>query len=318
VTRARCANLLTPADEMRRLLSDGEQALGGLMDSSDSALAILRGLDRAYDLLAELESRGMDLRPERTRLTTLEGQLQRRASDVQRALRPIGGFAGAREAVHGEHVGWWWHLDKRIREKRGRKIRRALLACIAALVLTVVLAVAYQRFLAPDPVTARGLDLQAQGEMLARTRDYAGALARLDEAQTMLPASGELFVWRGVLNTLIGEQGQASKLFDTAIPLFENDAAFLVVRGQTYLQLQELDKADADAELVLEFDPGSPQGHLLRGSVLEARGAIAEAIAALEAASRHADQRGMAELSAVARLRMGMLSQQGLMPSLAP
>jgi tetratricopeptide (TPR) repeat protein len=316
VARALQADRLTPADEVRRLLSSCEQALGGLAGSSDSALTILRGLDRVHDLLPDLEARGMDLRPERTRLATLEGELQRRATDILRTLRPAGGLAGVRPAGKEERQRWWWYIDEQVREKRGRTTRRVLVLAAGVLALLAVLAVAYQRFLAPDPLTARGLQLQAQGEMLARSGDYAGALERLDGAQALLPASGELYAWRGVLKTLIGQPKQAAELFDSATALFGDTGAFLVTRGQTYLQLQELALAGADAGLILENDPGSPQGHLLRGSVLEARGAIGEAIAAFEAASRFADERKMAELSAVARFRMGIVSQQGAMPQL--
>lgn len=316
VARAPGAASLTPADEVRSVLSDCEQALGSLPGSGGRALAILHGLDRLHDLLPELETRGMDLRSERTRLANLEAELLRLAAALVRELRAVGGLSTARQAVPVDRTRWWWYLDEHAGQQRWSQARRVLLGAGVAAAVLLVLALVYQRFMAPDPVVVRSLELRSQGETLAQAGDYNAALAKLEEAQALVPSDGELFVWRGVLAALAGEPTRASELFDAAVPLFDGQSAFLIARAQTYLQLQDADGALADAAAVLKGDPESPEGLLVQAGALEAKGLDGQAVDSFEAASRYAEQRGMDELSAVARFRMGLLLQRAGIPQL--
>lgn len=306
---------MTPADDLRSVLADCERALGKLRGSGEAALSILHGLDRMAELLPKLETSGPDLRPERTRLTTLETRLRRKAGELLRELRASGGLGAARRAVQPDRARWWWYLDEEVRAARRRGVRRLLLSLVAVAAVLTVGVVLYRRFLAPDPVTVRVRELQFEGEQLADEGDYASAVARFEEAQALRPNDGEMHIWRGALYEITGQAEKAATLFEAARPLFDGSTDFHIARGQIYLRLQQVEKAHAEAQTILEEDPGSPEGHFLLGAALEFQGELGEAAAAYDQASRLAEERGAMELTALARVRMAFVLQRGVFPT---
>ncbi len=306
---------MTPADNLRGVLADCEGALGKLRGSGEAALSILHGLDRMAELLPELETSGPDLRPERTRLTTLEAQLRRKAGELLRELRTSGGLAAARRAVQPDRARWWWYLDEEVRAARRRGVRRLLLCLVAVAALLTVGVLLYRRFLAPDPLTVRVHELQFDGERLADEGDYASAVARFEEAQALRPHDGEMQIWRGALYEITGQAEKAAELFESARLLFDEATDFHIARGQIYLRLQQVEKAHAAAQAVLEEDPSSPEGRFMLGAVLEVQGELGEAAAAYDQASRLAEERGQTELTALARVRMAFVLQRGMFPT---
>jgi len=306
---------MTPADDLRSVLADCEGALGKLRGSGEAALSILHGLDRMAELLPELETSGVDLRPERTRLTTLETQLRRKAGELLRELRASGRLAAARRVVQPDRARWWWYLDEEVRAARRRGVRKLLLSLVAVATLLTVGVLLYRRFLAPDPLTVRVRGLQFEGERLADEGNYASAVARFEEAQTLRPYDGEIHIWRGALYEITGPAGKAAEIFKSARLLFTEATDFHIARGQIYLRLQQVEQARLEAQGVLEEDPRSPEGHFLLGAALEFQGELGEAAAAYDHASRLAEERGQTELTALARVRMAFLLQQAVFPT---
>jgi len=309
---------ITPADELRGVLSECERAVGELRGSGKAALTLLHGLDRLAELWPQLEASGVDLRPERARLTTLEGQLRRKAGTLLRELQASGGLAKARQAVQPDRSHWWWYLDEELRAARRRNVRRALLGFAIIAVLAVGALGLYQRFLAPDPVTLRVQELQTEGEELASQGEYATALARFEEALTLRPDDPELYLWQGVLYEASGQREEAAKAFEAARTLFGQATAFHFARGFIYARLQQVEKIEAEAQAILAIDPHSPQGHFLLGNVYELRGEVPKALASYEQASELALERDETELAALAKVRMAFLLQQGMLPTLTP
>ncbi|MBC8447486.1 MAG: tetratricopeptide repeat protein [Chloroflexi bacterium] len=306
---------ITPADELRSALSECERALGKLRGSGAAALSILHGLDRITELLPLLEAGGVDLRAERARLGTVQGQLRRKAKTLLRELRASGGLAAARQAVQPDPSLWWWYLDGEVRAARRRSLYRLLLSLVVLAALLAAAVALYQRFLAPDPLTVQVQELQFEAELLLDEGDYTSALARFEEAQTLWPDDVELHLWRGVLYELTGQAEEAVAAFAAARALSEDTASFHAVRGQIYLRVQQAEKAEAEAQAILDADPQSPSGHYLLGNAHELQGRVAEALAAYEQASRLADETGQSELSVLARVRMAFLLQRGTLPT---
>lgn len=306
---------MTPADDLRGVLADCEGALGKLRGSGEAALSILHGLDRMAELLPELETSGVDLRPERTRLTTLETQLRRKAGELLRELRASGGLAAARRAVQPDRARWWWYLDEEVRAARRRGVRKLLLSLVAVAALLTVGVLLYRRFLAPDPLTVRVQGLQFEGERLADEGEYASAVARFEEAQVLRPHDGEIHIWRGALYEITAQAEKAAEIFEAARLLFHEATDFHIARGQIYLRLQQVEQARVEAQAVLEEDPRSPEGHFLLGAALEFQGELGGAAAAYDQASRFAEERGQMELTAMARVRMAFLLQQAVFPT---
>jgi len=306
---------MTPADDLRDLLADCEGALGKLRGSGEAALSIPHGLDRIAELLPELETSGVDLRPERTRLTTLEAQLRRKAGELLRELRTSGGLPAARRAVQPDRARWWWYLDEEVRAARRRGARKLLLYLVAVTALLTVGVLLYRRFLAPDPLTVRVHELQFDGERLADEGDYASAVARFEEAEALRPHDGEMRIWRGALYEITGQAETAAEIFESARLLFDEATDFHIARGQIYLRLQQVEKAQAEAQAVLVEDPSSPEGHFLLGAALESQGELGEAAAAYDQASRLAEEQGQMELTAMARVRMAFVLQRAVFPT---
>ena len=306
---------ITPADELRSVLTQCERAMGKLRGSGEAALDILYGLDRIAELLPQLEASGVDLRPERARLATLEGQLHHKARSLVRELRASGGLAKARQAVQPDRSRWWWYLDEEVRAARRRSVRRLLLSLAVVAVLVAGAALLYRRFLAPDPVTARVQELQLEAEQLAREGEYTSALVKLEEAQALRPDDPELHLWRGALYELTGQTERATEAFETARSLFGEATTFHTARGHIYLQLRQIEKAQAEVQAILAADPHSPEGLYLLGNVYEFQGRIKEALSAYDQASQLAQEAGQMELAALARVRLAFLLQRGVLPT---
>ncbi|MDH7485508.1 MAG: tetratricopeptide repeat protein [Anaerolineae bacterium] len=311
---------ITPADELRSLLGECERALGKLRGSGSNALSILHGLDRIAELMPQLEARGVDLRPEQARLSTLHGQLHRKASALLRELRASGGLAAARQTMQPDPAHWWWYLDEEVRAARRRGLQRLLLSLLVLAALLAAASLVYRRFLAPDPLTVQVQTLQMEAEQFLDQGDYASALARFEEAQALRPDNVELHLWRGALYELTGQEEKAAEAFSAARALSEA-ADFHMSRGQVYVRLGQGEKALAEAQAILEADPQSPRGYYLLGNARELQGRVAEALAAYEQASRLAEERNEVELMALARVRLAFLMQQGILlftPTPAP
>jgi len=302
---------ITPADELRNLLSECERALGKLRGAGDAALGILHGLDRISELLPQLEARGVDLRAEQARLDTLQAQLHRKARALLRELRASGGLAAARQAVQPDSARWWWYLDGEVRAARRRSLRRLLLSLVVLAALLAAAVLLYQRFLAPDPLTAQVQRLAFEAERLLEGGDYASALAHFEEAQALRPDDVELLLWRGVLYERTGRDEEAAAAFAAARAL-SDAVGFHTARGQIYVRLWQGEKALAEAQALLEADPQSPGGYYLLGNAYEIQDRVAEALAAYGRASQLAEERKEIELTALARVRMAFLLQRGV------
>jgi len=102
---------LTPADDLRDKLQRAERAVANLKGMGTEAIALLELLDEAQDLITRLEAKGMDLRPERTRLITVQNQLRSRAAVLVREVAAAGGLAALRRDRSPGRDRWWWYLD---------------------------------------------------------------------------------------------------------------------------------------------------------------------------------------------------------------
>jgi len=301
----------TPADELRRLIGEAEQALGKLHRTDGvSAMAVLRGLDRVFDLLPSIEARGVDLRAEYARMDTLHAGVKRKGAVILRALRSEGGIEELRREAQPDESQWWWFLERDLREKRRQTARRVLFIALVVVAVGALLTVLYNRYLRPDPAMVKAYELLLRGESLAMDGDYQEALDSIEEAQAYRPDDPELMIWRGVLREKMGDTSSVEILWLHATDLLGGDAEFRVARGQIYMQVGQPETAALDAIAALEQNPSMGEAYLLLGSSHEVQGNRAEAIASYEQASKLADSADDPQLSAFARMRMAMLLQQ--------
>jgi tetratricopeptide (TPR) repeat protein len=300
---------LTPADDLRDKLQRAEQVVVNLKGMGPKAVVLLELLDEAQDLITSLEAKGMDLRPERTRLTTVHNQLRSRAAALARELAVAGGLPTLRQNRAPGRDRWWWYLDELVAQRRRRLLRNGIIAGTFFLIVLGVAIVAYDRFLAPDPLTRQKLALIGDAEILLSQGDIPSALEKYQAAHAIDPTDAEVLIWVGVLAQQLGQDTEAENAFAGARVQVGSEVEFLVVRGMTYAMMGQLDAAQSDAKAALALDPHSAEAHFLLGGVYEGQGRNREAIAELQQAADLARQVGNDNLYVLAATRLAMLLQ---------
>lgn len=301
---------LTLADELRAVLDQCVIDVANLTRNPGSrALALLRMLDKAESMIAELEEAGMDLRAERTRLDTVERQLHRQASVLVRALGGEKALAQARAEVEPERWRWWWYLDEEVARMRRRTLYRWLQGGAVVALLIIAAVAVYHFFLAPEPeVAAQWSHIWAMEERL-REGDFSGALKECEAALALVPDNPQTLLWRGIILEQLGRETEAAEAFAIAREVISNDVDYWLERAMLYFQVGAVDAALEDAQAALDRDPEAAQAYYLLGSAYEMQGKIPEAMVAFQQAAQLADAQGDAKLFATVRMRMGMLLQ---------
>ena len=106
----------------------------------------------------------------------------------------------------------------------------------------------------PTPTDAAGFDARAAG-FLAR-RDYAHAVADLDQAVRLDPAAGKYVYNRGVAHFEDHQDDLAMADFDRALRLDPKDELALEARGQIYLFRGQAALANTDFDQAVHLAPG--------------------------------------------------------------
>jgi len=298
---------LTPADELRDLLRQGELKVVSLTAAGEQVAGLLRLLDQIWQLFQGLEAKGVDLRAERSRWETLTRQLGSRAGTLVGQAVSVGGLAQLRAAEQPTPDRWWWYLDRQVQQQRRQSLRRALTVGGVVVLVLVVAWVAYQRFLAPDPATMEVIRISQRAEGAIERGDLEAALSEYQALRDLTPDDPEVHLWLGVLHQMLGQDVMAASSYDQARELVDNTAEFFTNRGMIYLQMGQTGAAQLDAAQALSLAPDFPLAYLLLGGVYEAQGRVPEAVTALETAAQLADAQGDDTLYVLIKVRLGVL-----------
>jgi cytochrome c-type biogenesis protein CcmH/NrfG len=303
---------LTPADELRALLAEGEKLLANLKGHSSNAAELLRDMDRIDALWPELEAAGADLRAEAGRWESLQNGVRGSAPRILRQLQHSGGVSTLREAAHPDgQAAWWWHLDHEVAaHARARLLRFAIIAGIVVAVL-VAAGLLFRHFFPVDPrlQEAAGKSMSAQ-TLIQNNQDYAGALPLFEEAAALTPDDSEAWLWLGATQQKLGQVQAARLSFKHAETLTPKTEDYLSQRAVIYLAVNMPDEAAAAANVALTVDPENPQAIMVLAGVYDMTGRYAEAVQALQQAADFADRRNLPQISATARYQMAMLMQR--------
>lgn len=298
---------LNDADRLRQHLDACEKAVPSL-HQTESARAFLASATEAHTILDALEAGGSDIRPELTRLNNLAERSSRSARRIVKAVGGTRAYLALREQLAPDSPDPWWRLDDVLALARRRALS-ALGAGLAALALVAVAAFVFRDFLfPPNPV---GDAVNAASKAVVDTRDYAAALAAIDAGLVITPASAELLLWRGALLEVTRQPG-AEQSYD-AVRAVMQPLDFLNNRGSVFLRLSEGERALADLNTAVATQPDDPIAYFLRASVFETGGDVQNALKDLETAARLAEAQKNDQLVAFARVRLGVLMQQGAM-----
>ncbi len=302
---------VTPADELRELLTVAEKRVANVWGSGESSLALLTELDRIDVLWPALEAQGMDLRPEAGRWQTLQASVDRRAGAILSDLRAVGGIDKARLEMHPEGTDApWWRLDDLVRGVNLRRFRKTGLLLGGLAVLGAVLYFGLRLLFPVDPKVAEAGRLTGIGDQLIQGQaDFPGALAEFEQAAALTPDDPEVLLRVGVVQEKTGNAA-AEESYTRARALLADDVIFQQTRAYVYLMFGMIDQAEQDLQAALAARPRDPVTWYELASVFELRGEIRDAMDALERVDEYATEAGHIEMSATARYRRGMLMQQ--------
>jgi tetratricopeptide (TPR) repeat protein len=300
----------TPAERLREHLKRLEALLGKLAPNSNATEArdILRHFDHVADLTSQLESTGMDLAAERTRVQTISEQTKRKAELL---VKVIGG-ASRLKALRQEHAPapnrWWWFLDEYLQEQRGQRRQQVLRTVGIGATILIILGLLYNLLLAPDPETRARYELEMEAERALLNEEATTALVKVNEALDRGERTPDLLILKGVVHQEIGESEKAETAFTEAQQLIQDTETFYLTRSQIYLRLGKSESALADTDSALEANPDSAYSYYLKGTALMGLDQLAEAEESLEKASELAAAQDNAQLQGMARVQIANLS----------
>jgi tetratricopeptide (TPR) repeat protein len=298
---------LNPADELRELIHYLEERRPTLKSmNSAEALTLLQTLDRAYDLFHELESAGLNLLPERGRFEAIQHSLQNKVRVILRALGGPAALSAYRPQPAPERERWWWYIHEAVAAQNQRRLRQIVIGVTLIILIVGGILLAFETVLAPSPeVVAR---LEAENDALSFLEDggYQEALVAVEEGLAAVPDDPGLLTFKGILLELLGQEDEAARSFQAAqANLAQDPTAFYLGRGQLYMRLGQLDKAENDARLALEVDNNSSLAWLILGQALESQDKRVESVTAYEQASELGLADGNFQVVVLARLGLG-------------
>ena len=301
------------ADDLRELIAQAELIVANLRGAGPRAQQLLFLLDTIRELVARLQESGVDLRPETTRAETVERILLSKDGVFVREMARLGGLARLREVFKPDPALWWWYLDGRVADRQRAFLRKALLVAGGVVVALLVFQLLYTYVFPPDPKQVAAMEKSNLADQALQQGDVSGALAYYRQAAEILPEDTENWAWVGVLAEKLGHAAEAADAFARGEQAAQSRVAFLYTRGNAYLRLGELDKAEADGKAALEINADQAEAYFLLGGVYEARGDGPAAMDALEQAATLAEKAGNSALVVMAKYRLGMLMQSAPM-----
>jgi tetratricopeptide (TPR) repeat protein len=298
---------MTPADELRQLLSRSEDRLINLSDSA-SVAELYTWLDQVASLMPVLRAAGGDVRSEEARWQSLQERVQNRATRVMRAWRSSAVLAAARQAAAPPEANWWWWIDQMIARQRQRRLRRGAGIVLAVLAALAAASFVFQRLFPVDPVQRAAYRLQLQAETELNFGNTVAAYETLSRVLEIDATNFRMWILHGAVADLLGDSMTADHSWQQARSLLADaELPFLIERGMSFVRTQQPDRAITDLEAAIAIDPGSAQAHLVLGSALEAVGRLRDGLAAYERAADLAEAANNPELVVLARVQAANL-----------
>ena len=277
----------------------------------DNVEQFLQLLDRIEDLFAELDSSGLDLRPEYTRWGSLQSKIRREAGRIVRVIDVAGGLEHLRQA-NPPAEGFWWHLDAVVAAARRRLVRRLSITVGTIVALLVVVWALLTFVFPPDPNTVVTSEATSTLQQLAFEGRWEEALTVIEEAMSQLTQpDAELLIWEGVIRGKLGQDERAREALAEAKSLVPAGqlVAYWWSLGSVQLLVGDVEEARTAGFEAIELDDSDPQGFFLLASVAEGKGDTVCAVDLFEETFQLAADSNP-QLAVIARVRMGSLLQR--------
>ncbi len=300
----------TAAAELRDMIHEFETDLVDLDGAGGDVIDLLRRRDKIGEEVSRLESEGLDLRPERTRIETIDNILSREANTIASEARAAGGLQAARKEEHPPESHWWWYLDEFVAEKRRKKIIKTATIVVSVLVVLITGNFLMDRFFGPSPQEKEARIYVNEAEQQFREGNYQQAIEEYERAVAITPSDGQAQAALGVLYELQGRPEEAEEAFRAAEDALGSRLEFLMTLAQTYMTAGEYDTALGKANEATELAPEAPRAYLIRGSIYESMEERAKAIDDFQRSADLAQSAGQDALYVLAKMRLATLLQQ--------
>ena len=297
------------AVSLREDLGEAERVIVQLR--RDNVEQFLQLLDLIEERFLELESYGLDLRPEYTRWASLHSKLRREAGRIVRVIDVAGGLDNLRQA-NPPAEGFWWRLDAVVAESRRRLLRRLGITFGTIVALLVVVWVLLTFVFPPDPNTVVASEAISTLQQLAFEGRWEEALAVIEEAMSQLTQpDAELLIWEGVIRGKLGQEERAREALAEAKSLVPPGklVAYWWSLGSVQLSVGDVEYARNAGFEAIGLDDADPQGYFLLASVAEVTGDTVCAVDLFEETFQLAADSNP-QLAVIARVRMGNLLQR--------
>jgi len=305
------AEVATTATRIRDQIRELEIGVVALRGRGEGVVDLLRMRDELEVTVERYEAAGSDLRPERTRLETVDNIIMRKAAEIGRELARVGGLEGVRRRENPPEEHWWWYVDLYHAERQRKALTRGLITVGVIVVLLLAVNLVMDRFFGLDPVEKEARSFTTAGEQLLIQGEYSEAIAEYEQALTVLPTLADARITLGVLYELTGRSEDAESAYRAAREVLQDEASFLLIQGKMYEMVGEYDKALAAVEGAIALKPDSSEAYLNRGSAYESKGEFDKALSDYEKASSLAQAQQQDTLYVMARTRLAMLLQRG-------
>ena len=296
------------ATELRNNLDEAERLIIQLR--RENVLAFLRLLDRTEECFGQLESGGVDLRPEQARWTSLHGKLRADAKRIMRVVDNAGGFRQMRS--HSSETGLWWRLDEVVAADRRHlflKLGTAFGVMVAVLALVWIL---FEFVIPVDDNTVIASEALSTVQQLMFESRWDEALATIQEAKLNLTEpDAEVLIWEAAVRDRLTQTKMADQILAEAMTLIgpDKEVEFWWTLGSAHIATGNLDESRRVADHMIRQYPLGAHGYFLLGNVEEQEGHIGAAIELFDKTFELAIENDT-QLAIIARIRMGTLLQQ--------
>lgn len=304
-------------DEYKSISSklDEIETIIGKLDGSQSPIA-----EKVLDIMDEiLEQKNFLCDDEKVKIETQLSYVTKRIYlSAKVLLKTIGGKHVLKEKrkIKGKNPDhWWWYLDDYLEEKRKRDLQRTGMIGLVMVIVFALLAVVYDRFIAPPPEVRARIDYETRIDDFIYAGDYLSAMSEMEGALAIVPDYYPLWIKKGVLAKVLGNEAIEQSSYETAQQFVENPEYFYYERASVFIQFGLYDDVLADTDNLLAINAKSAEAYLYRGLVYEMRGETSKAYNAFEKAALLAEEQNKTQLVATIRVRMGMLMQSVSIPT---
>lgn len=270
--------------------------------------------DRCSERFSQLEQQGVEVRAEKAQFEHITETYRKQAGQFLRDAGGLKALEPLRSTTNPPEENWWWWPERIVAEQRLVSLKGFLRHALIVAAVLLVVVVAYQVFLKPDPKTIAVLNAGQNAQQSMSEGDQAQALADVEKGLAVSPQDPDLLILKGSILSLDESKASDSKAaFDLAEKVINDRELYYMSRAQTYYIIGQVERSKADIQTAIEINPKSAKAYLILGQDLETSGDQQGAYAAYQKASDYGGND--ATTVAQARIKMGMLLQSmGLFP----